>query len=76
MAYPLVATSENAAIIAVLSELTQNLGPLKTMVRIKDANRMTAKKMDQFESTQKDYFRRLKEGTADNKDFERYLYGA
>lgn len=32
--------------------------------------------MDKFEHTNKEYFARLKEGTANVKDFERYMYGA
>ena len=32
--------------------------------------------MDKFKSHNKEYFDRLKEGTADVKDFERYMYGS
>jgi hypothetical protein len=32
--------------------------------------------MDKFVNTNKEYYERLKEGTADVKDFERYVYGS
>lgn len=32
--------------------------------------------MDRYANTNVEYYQRLKEGTASNKDFERYLYGA
>lgn len=32
--------------------------------------------MDKFVSTNKEYYSKLKEGTADVKDFERYIYGS
>ena len=32
--------------------------------------------MDKFANTNKQYYAKLKEGTADVKDFERYIYGS
>lgn len=32
--------------------------------------------MDKFNNTNKHYYAKLKEGTADAKDFERYIYGS
>lgn len=31
--------------------------------------------MDKFANPNKEYYSRLKEGTVDPKDFERYIYG-
>lgn len=34
------------------------------------------RQMDKFVNTNKEYYAKLKEGTADVKDFERYIYGS